>query len=138
MKYLLDTCVISDFIKGEHNTLRRIKQLSPSNIAVSSITVMEIQYGLALNPKRASEIRPIIHDFFLPIHILDFNQEDATQAAVIRALLKQQGTPIGSYDILLAGAALNRKLILVSSNIKEFNRIEGLKLENWRDAVASL
>lgn len=132
MKYLLDTCTISDFIKGDDNTLGRIKHIFPSDIAVSSITLMELHYGLALNPNLAKKIKPILTDFLASIHKLDFSEEDAEHAAIIRALLKQQGCPIGSYDILLAGTALNHKLIFVSSNIKEFNRISGLKLENWR------
>ena len=132
MKYLLDTCVISDFVKGEVNTLRRIKNTSPSELTVSTITIMEIRYGLALNPKLAKVISPIISDFLAQINIIDFDRDDAGQAAITRALLKQQGCPVGSYDILLAGTALNHKFIFVSSNVKEFNRVNGMKLENWR------
>lgn len=132
MKYLLDTCVISDFIKGEATTLRHIKTVSPHEIAVSSITVMEIEYGLALNPARAQRIQQIINDFLDSVTILDFNSDDAKQAARLRAILKQQGQPIGSYDILLAGCAVNQNLIFVSANVGEFTRIEELVLENWR------
>lgn len=133
MKYLLDTCVISDFVKGNKNTLAMLKRVSPDDIAVSSITVMEIQYGLALNPNRAQKIEPIIHDLFSSITILEFDSHDATETGTIRALLKQQGQSIGSYDILLAGTALNHNLIFVTSNINEFNRVNDLVLENWRD-----
>jgi tRNA(fMet)-specific endonuclease VapC len=132
MKYLLDTCVISDFVKGDSHTLNHIKQHSPTDIAVSAITLHEIQYGLALNPDRANKIRSIIHDFLAPIHKLPFAEQDAREAAIIRALLKQQGRTIGSYEILIAGTALNHKLILVSSNLKGFQRIGSLNLENWR------
>ena len=135
MKYLLDTCVISDFIKGEANTLRRMKDTSPSDLTVSTITVMEIQYGLALNPKLAKEINPIISDFLSQVDILNFTRDDALQASIIRATLKQQGCPVGPYDILLAGTALNYKLIFVTSNVSEFNRISGIRLENWRTKV---
>jgi tRNA(fMet)-specific endonuclease VapC len=58
MRYLLDTCVISDFIKGEPGTLIRLKQTPPNDIAVSIITVMELRYGLALNPQRAQKVEP--------------------------------------------------------------------------------
>jgi tRNA(fMet)-specific endonuclease VapC len=133
MKYLLDTCVVSDFVKGEPCTLSHIKHHSPSEIAISSITLHEIQYGLALDPKRAAKISGIIHDFLAPIHILDFSQGDAQEAALIRAQLKQQGRPIGSYDILIAGIALHHNLILVTSNLKEFSKLTSLKLENWRE-----
>jgi len=133
MKYLLDTCVISDFVKGDTNTLAMLKRVSPNDIAISSITVMEIQYGLALNPNRAKKIEPIIHDLFKAITILEFDSNDAMETGAIRALLKQQGRPIGSYDILLAGTALNHDLIFITSNTNEFNRINDLVLENWRD-----
>jgi tRNA(fMet)-specific endonuclease VapC len=132
MNYLLDTCVISDFIRGEKNTLARLKSVSPNHIAVSSITVMEIEYGLALNLSLAKKIRPVIHAFLESINILAFNSDDAKAAALIRAMLKEQGTPIGSYDILLAGCAMNHNLTFVSANIKEFIHIKTLTLENWR------
>lgn len=133
MKYLLDTCVISDFVKGDTNTLSHVKSVSPSQMCVSTITIMEIQYGLCLNPSRAGKIKPLIDSFLKVIHILEFDRNDAIQASNLRASLKKQGSPIGSYDILLAGTAFQRNLILVSANVKEFSRINGLSLENWRN-----
>ncbi len=132
MKYLLDTCVISDFIKAEKNTLSKLKNTPPSDIAVSSITVMEIQYGLTLNPKYRQAMESVILDFLASITVLDYTQGDAEKTAGARAQLKQQGQPIGSYDILLAGVAINNQLIFVSSNTREFMRVSGLILENWR------
>ncbi|MFN7096240.1 MAG: type II toxin-antitoxin system VapC family toxin [Gammaproteobacteria bacterium] len=132
MKYLLDTCVISDFIKGDPGTLNTLKATSPSEIGVASVTVMELQYGLFLHPVKAKIIRPIITNFLASIVIFDFDKNDAQHAAEVRAELKHKGQPIGPYDILLAGMALNRNLILVSANISEFKRIEKLKLVNWR------
>ena len=133
MKYLLDTCTVSDFVKGEINTLNRLKSTPPSEIAISSITVMEIEYGLSLNPSVMKKIKMMLNEFMEIITILDYTQDDASQSALVRALLKQQGSPIGSYDILLAGVALNHKTIFVTSNTKEFERVNGLKLENWRN-----
>jgi tRNA(fMet)-specific endonuclease VapC len=132
MKYLLDTCVISDFVKGEKNTLFQLKKMPPNELAISNITVMEIEYGLHLNPKYQRTIGPILLDFVSAISVLDYTQQDAEQTAKIRALLKQKGRPIGSYDILLAGVALNHGLIFVTSNTNEFNRISSLILEDWR------
>ncbi len=134
MKYLLDTCVVSDFIKADSNTTKQIKNTSPIEIAVSSITVMEIHYGLALNPKYAKTLKPIILDFLNAITILNFEEKDAIEAATIYASLKRQGNIIGSYDILLAGVALNHDLILVSANTDEFKRVKGLNLQNWRNS----
>jgi tRNA(fMet)-specific endonuclease VapC len=133
MKYLLDTCVVSDFVKGDTNTLSRLKNTPPSEIAISSITVMEIEYGLALNPSMMKKIKILLNDFMEIVTVLNYNQDDASQSALVRALLKQHGTPIGSYDVLLAGMALNHKTIFVTSNTRQFERVNGLKLENWRD-----
>lgn len=132
MKYLLDTCVISDFVKGDNNTLLRFKQTPPAHIAISSITLMEIHYGLAYNKERAKKIVTIINDIIRCITILPFTAGDARQAANARAYLRQHGSPIGCYDILIAGAALNNSLVLVTANEKEFSRLAGLTLENWR------
>ena len=132
MKYLLDTCTVSDFVKGHKNTLNKIKMLSPSEIAISTITLMEIHYGLALNPSFAKKLHSVINDFLNSIEIIFFNEAHASQSATIRALLKKQGNLIGSYNVLLAGVALNEKFIFVTSNTSEFNRINGLVIENWR------
>jgi tRNA(fMet)-specific endonuclease VapC len=134
MKYLLDTCVISDIVKGDQNTLKHLKNTAPSDITVSSITVMEIHYGLMLNPDRAKKIKPILSDLLASISILDFSSEDAFHAGKVRATLKNAGQPIGSYDVLLAGVALRYQLTLITSNTAEFARVAGLTLKNWRNA----
>ncbi len=131
MKYLLDTCCISDFVKGDENTLSQIKNSSPSDLAISSITVMEIQYGLLYNPQRAKKISKIIHDLTSCLVILAYEEGDAQQTAIIRAKLRKEGTPIGSYDLLIAGSALRHELVLVTSNEKEFKRVPNLKISNW-------
>ena len=132
MKYLLDTCVISDFVRGEQATLRRVKSEQPNNVAISSVTWMELQYGLKLNPKRAKKIKAAITGLCESIHILPYEKMDGTFTASVRATLKTFGLPIGPYDIMIAGCALNHGLILVTSNTGEFERVAGLSLENWR------
>ena len=132
MTYLLDTCVISDFIKGESGVVARMLSLTPDVIAVSTISQMEIEYGLSLNESRAKKLRPKIRAFLDSVHLLPFSGEDAVRAAEVRGELKKAGLPIGPYDILLAGMALSRDLIFVTSNTDEFQRIKRLPLENWR------
>ncbi len=102
MGYLLDTCVISDFVKGEENTLKRIKLISPTEIFVLSLTVMEVKYGLAINPQRAVKIQSTIEILLDSITILSFDSKEAEQAAQIRSFLKLAGSPIGAYDVLIA------------------------------------
>ncbi|MBW4443166.1 MAG: type II toxin-antitoxin system VapC family toxin [Plectolyngbya sp. WJT66-NPBG17] len=132
MRYLLDTCVISDFIKGEPNTQSRIRQTPPAEIAVSAITVMELRYGLQLNPQRAQKIEPVISSFLSSVSLLPFDVPDAEQAGQIRCLLKSQGQQIGAYDVLIGAIAFRHQLVMVTANEREFTRIPGLQIENWR------
>jgi tRNA(fMet)-specific endonuclease VapC len=132
MKYLLDTCTVSDFVKGQPNVLARVKATPPNLIAVSALTRMEVDYGLALNTERARKLAPLLDAFFSTILTLPFDEVDATAAAAIRAALKTQGQPIGAYDVLIAGTGLARGLVVVTSNVGEFKRVSGLQVEDWR------
>jgi len=132
MKYLLDTCTVSDFVKGQPNVLARIKAISPALIAVSALTRMEVEHGLVLNAERARKLAPVLQAFFSTISTLPFEVADALAAAAIRAALKTKGQPIGAYDVLIAGTALARGLVVATSNVGEFQRIGGLQVEDWR------
>lgn len=132
MNYLLDTCVLSDFVRGETNTLSRLKSTPPALIAVSSITAMEVEFGLALDAVRARKLAPVMHALLRTVTILPYGVEDGRATAVLRAALQKKGRPIGAYDSLIAGCALARGLMLVTSNEREFRRVSGLRVENWR------
>ncbi|MCM2477942.1 type II toxin-antitoxin system VapC family toxin [Serpentinimonas maccroryi] len=132
MKYLLDTCTVSDFVKGQAGVMARLKATSPKLIVVSALTRMEIDYGLALNSARARKLAPVLDALFSVVGTVPFNEADAQATAAIRAALKLQGRPIGAYDALIAGTGVARGLIVVTSNVSEFNRVSGLQVENWR------
>ncbi len=132
MTYLLDTCTVSDFVRGEFNTLRYIKLMTPSDVFISSITLMEINYGMLLNPERTTKIRPVIEDFLDSITILPFTDTEATEAAKIRTILKAQGTSMDAYDLLIAATAKVHYLTVATSNIKEFEQVPELNVVNWR------
>jgi tRNA(fMet)-specific endonuclease VapC len=134
VKYLLDTCAVSDFVKGRPGVLERIKATPPILLAISSITRMEIEFGLMLNPARARRIGPVITAFLGSITTLPFDTADAQAAAGARAALQRKGQPIGAYDVLIAGCGLARGLILVTSNVGEFLRVGGLVVEDWRES----
>lgn len=136
MKYLLDTSTLSDFVKGQAGVMARIKSTSPHVLVVSTLTRMEIDYRLALNSERARKLAPMLDAFFSAIGTIPFDEADAQATAAIRAALKLQGQAIGAYDALIAGTGIARGLIVVTSNIDEFNRISGLQVENWRDGIA--
>lgn len=130
--YLLDTCTVSDFVKGNRSTLEKIYSLSPRDLYLSAISYMEIEYGLKNNPQKALVIQNVLHDFLGSIHILDFSTEEAISAGLIRVDLKKMGKPIGPYDLLIAATAIHHNLVLVTSNVKEFQRVKGLTCEDWR------
>lgn len=131
MAYLLDTCIVSAFFRKHEYVIEKLKSLAPDDIKISSITVMEIEYGLELNPALRPRLDPLWQSFQNQVETLSFSKSDGVHAAHIRSALKKEGRPIGPYDILLAGTARNYNLIFVTDNISEFIRVEGLLVQNW-------
>jgi tRNA(fMet)-specific endonuclease VapC len=134
MRYLLDTTVISDFARGEPAFLSRLKAAGKREVSISTVTAMEIEYGLLLNPTRARKIEPVIRALLTDIAVFPYEHEDASATAAVRAALAKRGTPIGPFDLMIAGTALRRGLVMVTSNCNEFARVSGLNLEDWRAA----
>ncbi len=134
MTWLLDTCVLSDFVKGDRGTMARLKGVAPSEVAVTAITVMEIEYGLARLSERSRHVAPMMRSLLSVVGNLPFTPEDVRAAASLRAALERKGRPIGAYDVLIAGAALARGLTLVTANRREFERVSGLRVESWRSS----
>lgn len=134
MQYLLDTCVISDFYQGDKNTVKKIIKSSPRAIAISSITVAELEYGVCRirGTKKGDGIEQFNKELFGVITIIPLEYDIAKKVGEIRAELERKGKGIGSYDLLIAGTAVNKGLIMVTNNTKEFSNIEGLEVEDWR------
>lgn len=132
MRFLLDTTVVSDFTRGVPTVLTRLKATRKGDAAICTVTAMEIEFGLMLNSARARKIEPMIRALLEDLDLLSYEREDATATAAVRAALSKRGTPIGPYDVMIAGTALRRGLVMVTSNSGEFARIDGLSLEDWR------
>lgn len=99
MAYLLDTCAVSDFAKGEPNTLTHLKAVSPRNVFITSITLMEIRYGMMINPQRVIKIREVIEDFLISVTIIPFAQtEQYDQYAQSGRFLKPTDEEISKSD----------------------------------------
>jgi tRNA(fMet)-specific endonuclease VapC len=131
MNYLLDTNICIYIInKKPASVIKRIQTKQPEQIAISTITQAELEYGIARS-RNVDQNRIALLEFLFPFLLIDFDQMAAVQYGLIRASLEARGKPIGSMDMLLAAQAKSRDLILVTNNEKEFHRIEGLKLENW-------
>jgi tRNA(fMet)-specific endonuclease VapC len=108
---------------------RRVRREKPAEIATSAIVAHELFYG-AFKSRRATQNVALIDS--LRFAVLEFDKDDARHAGEIRALLAAAGTPIGSYDVLIAGQAKSRNLILVTHNTQEFRRVPGLRYEDWQ------
>lgn len=130
-KWLLDTnAVIALVARRSEPLLRRVEATEPGALAISSIVAHELYFGAYRSQKVEFNLETL-RLLFADLDILDLDQEDARAAGEIRAELARRGTPIGPYDVLIAGQAMARGLPLVSNNTAEFERIAGLKLEDW-------
>jgi len=131
MKYLLDTNICIYIInKRPVTVLDNIRSKHPDEISISSITIAELNYG-AERSQNPHQNRIAILEFLIPFSLLDFDQRAAFYYGKIREKLESKGTPIGPMDLLLASQATAYNLIFVTNNIKEFKRIDYLRLENW-------
>jgi tRNA(fMet)-specific endonuclease VapC len=129
-RYLLDTNAVIALLNDAGSPVaRRAKQHHPSEVAVSSIVAHELFYG-AFKSRRTAHNVALVDA--LPLEILPFDREDGRQAGEIRAQLAAAGQPVGPYDVLIAGHAMARQLVLVTHNTGEFSRIAGLVVEDWQ------
>lgn len=131
MRFLLDTNICIYLIKNRPvAVLEKFRRHSPQDVAISTITLFELQYGIEKSRYRERS-EGALAKFLLPLNLIDMDRSAALEAAMIRAHLEKKGMPIGPYDLLIAGLARSRDLILVTNNTKEFERIAGLHMENW-------
>ncbi|WP_206453657.1 type II toxin-antitoxin system VapC family toxin [Aurantimonas marina] len=128
MKFLLDTNAVIAALKGHAEVHARLKRHPPHRYAISVVVAHELYFG-AYKSRRAAENLARVEQ--LRFQILELDHEDARQAARIRAKLAGVGLPIGPYDVLIAGQAMARSLTLITHNRREFERVEGLQLEDW-------
>ncbi len=131
MHYLLDTNICIYLIKKRPpEVLERFRQHSPQEVAISTITLFELAYGVEKSqyPQRSKDA---LAKFLLPLNLINLDRSSAIEAAIIRAQLEKKGRPIGPYDLLIAGMARSQDMTLVTNNIKEFERVVSLRLENW-------
>ena len=131
MIYMLDTNICIYYInKKAPQLIKKIHDCLNDGICISTLTIAELEYGVAKSAfpqKNADELRRFLSIF----DILEFDGDAAICYGRIRANLERKGTPISSMDTLIAAHALARGQILVTNNIREFERVEGLRLENW-------
>ena len=131
MNYLLDTNICIYLIKRKPpEVLQRFRQLQPGSVFISSVTTSELYYG-AQKSQRVQTNLEALSNFLLPFRIVDYDESASFLYGELRADLEKRGQPIGPLDMMIAAHALSLDVPLVTNNTKEFERVKGLKLENW-------
>ncbi|NTG49902.1 type II toxin-antitoxin system VapC family toxin [Agrobacterium rhizogenes] len=128
MKYLLDSNAVIALMKGHSGFVAEIRKHKPQDFAIPAIVAHELFYGAYKGQRVADNLARVDA---LQFETLDFDREDARKAGEIRAALAILGTPIGAYDVLIAGQAVARDLILVTHNVRELQRVKNLRFEDW-------
>ena len=132
MKYLLDTDTLIYVFKRAGNCLARLNPQNDSDVAISTINLFELEYGMGKSDNRI-KMDSYVLSLCRRYAVLDFDRAASVQAGAMRALLHTRGTPIGPYDVQIAGIALANNLTVVTRNMREFSRVPQLKVENWYD-----
>lgn len=131
MTYVLDTDICSYLMKRTHPALiERVRGFQPGELKISVVTVFELEFGL-LRSQQQERLRPIIEGFLVNVEVLPLTSDAAAEAGAVRMELEASGTPIGAYDLLIAGHVRSLDATLVTNNLREFSRVPGLRLEDW-------
>lgn len=128
--YVLDTNTLIYFFKGKGRVAERMLSNAPADIVIPAVVIYELQTGIAKSTsprKRTQQLKNLLDT----VKVLSFSTKEASAAANIRAHLEKKGTPIGPYDVLIAGTVIANHATLVSHNLSEFKRIKNLKTEDW-------
>src|SRR5437773_1860528 len=129
MPYLLDAnAVIAMLRNSDSQPARRARQERVGDVKMSAIVAHELFYG-AFKSRRSTHNVALVDALQFPV--IEFDREDARHAGGVRAFLAARGTSIGPYDVLIAGQAISRQMILVTHNVNEFRRVPGLSIEDW-------
>jgi tRNA(fMet)-specific endonuclease VapC len=130
LRFMLDTNILIYTIKNRPDVVRLRFEQHQGEMCTSCVTAMELLYG-AHKSQAVRRNLDAVEGLLARIDVLDFDIGAAEHAGEIRANLAQLGTPIGPYDVMIAGHARARALTLVSNNMSEFEHVGGLRLENW-------
>ncbi len=133
-RYTLDTNACIAMINGRPPIVRERfarAHAAGNTLTVSAVVLFELRYGAAKSQHPAATADRLEAFLAGPLDVLPFGENDAADAGALRATLERAGTPIGAYDLLIAGQARQRGLTVVTANVAEFDRVEDLTWEDW-------
>jgi tRNA(fMet)-specific endonuclease VapC len=129
--FLLDTDTCIYALKHDEHVIQQLLSTPREDVLVSVVTEAELRTGAAKSTTPMKTLH-LVENFLRPLIRIEFTSDDATVYAGVRAKLERAGRPIGPLDTLIASQAVGRKLTLVTNNEREFRRVAGLTIENWR------
>ena len=133
MTYMLDTNICIYVMKKKpENVLRRFREELDGGICISSITLAELEYGMKHSSDPVKNEQALLR-CLAPLSVLPFGAAAASEYGEVRAYLQGRGTPIGPLDMLIAAHARAEGMTLVTNNMREFERVPELDLENWAE-----
>lgn len=130
LRYMLDTNLCSRVLRDRPSAMRERFNLEADGLCISAVVLTELLHGAAKSARPAHN-RTEVERFAARLEVLSFYQAAADHAAEIRAELERAGTPIGGYDVLVAGHARSRGLVVVTGNLAEFRWVDGHRCEDW-------
>ncbi len=130
--YLLDTDTVIYSLKGEPAVKKNLREHFHDPMKMSVITLMELYYGAHKSQKIASNLAKI-KTLEISFQIIPISEESAGIFGMTKEQLEKAGSPLDDFDLIIASCALSNNLVLVTNNVRHFERIEGLKLTNWTE-----
>ena len=130
LKYMLDTNICIFTIKNRPQQVRDAFNRSHDQLCISSVSLMELIYGAEKSASPEKNLS-VVEGFVARLEVLPYDGLAASHTGQLRAELARSGTPISPYDQLIAGHARSRGLIIVTNNRREFDRVPGLRVEDW-------
>ncbi len=130
LRYLLDTDLCIRVIRDRPAGLRARFNIEAAGLCISDVVLYELLYG-AERSSRPAETRQQVERFAARLVVLPFDDDAAAHTANVRAELERGGAVIGPYDLMIAGHARSRGLVVVTGNLREFRRVDGLRSEDW-------
>ena len=130
LRYMLDTNLCIRVIRDRPQAVRERFNREADGLCISTVVLMELLHGTEKSA-RAGHHRRVVEDFAARLEVLAFDAPAAAHTAEIRADLERRGQPIGAYDLQIAGHARSQGLVVVTGNLDEFRRVDGLRSEDW-------
>ncbi|WP_166362678.1 type II toxin-antitoxin system tRNA(fMet)-specific endonuclease VapC [Pseudomonas akapageensis] len=137
LKYMLDTNICIFTLKNKPQQVREAFTRHHGQLCISTITLMELIYGAEKSAAPERNLA-VIEGFAARLEVLSYDRQAAAHSGQLRAELAKNGKPIGPYDQMIAGHARSLGLVLVTNNLAEFNRVAGLRVEDWVNPNAAV